>query len=190
MALRDYIKKTWVNLSSPAINATNLQYIDNKIDELDKYLVPRLILKTADESVNNSEVLQNDNHLVVALTGGKIYQIETFLKTLASTDSTDIRYTWTYSGTNSYFYRFGVGSGYTETYPIDGRVCIQSSSVITDEFIMGMDSAFPGYIRDTILINCTTSGNLQLKWAQYTAAANNSTIYTGSHMLVREVVAY
>lgn len=190
MGLRDYIKKTWTNSSSPAINATNLQYIDNKIDELDKYLVPRLILKSADETVNNSGVYQNDNQLVVALTGGKIYQVELFVRGIAAHAENDIKFKWVYSGTAAYNYRFAMGNGYSETYPIDGKVCLNSMSALSDDSIVQLDTTFYSNIQEKVLISCTTSGNLQLMWAQYGVSANNTTVSSGSHMLVREVVAY
>lgn len=40
MAIGDYTKTTYVNGSAPAINAANLNNAENKIDELDKSLVP------------------------------------------------------------------------------------------------------------------------------------------------------
>jgi len=40
MAIGDYTKTTYVNNTTPAINATNLNNAENKIDEIDKYLVP------------------------------------------------------------------------------------------------------------------------------------------------------
>ena len=48
-----------------------------------------VVRKTADETVNNSNALQNDNHLLLALAANEVWQVELTLLLLSTSTTPD-----------------------------------------------------------------------------------------------------
>jgi hypothetical protein len=182
MAIGDYSKPTY----SPGetLTAAKMQAIVNKLDEVDKQT--KIVLKTSNETINNSSSYQNDDKLAIALVAGKKYEIKLLLKVKAAAQTSDIKTKWTYSGTLAYSYRYGLGMDYAGTYPIGDNAMIISCD-IGEDMVAGVDDTFYTYVRETLLVSVTTSGTLQLQWAQYAAVAHNSVVYAGSFIKCTEV---
>ena len=183
MAIGDWVLKTWAN-GTDVSNATNWQRNENKLYDLDNQT--KIVLKTANETVNNSSSYQNDDKLVGALTAGKKYEVKLFLKVKAGGQDSDIKSTWTYSGSLNYGYRYALGMGYGGTYPIGDNAMLISCDV-GEDVVSGVDNTFYTYVQETLLVSALTTGNLQLRWAQYSARAHDTIVYAGSYMKITEV---
>ncbi|CAI82860.1 hypothetical protein [Dehalococcoides mccartyi] len=118
------------------------------------------VIKAANETVNNSNSLQDDDDLVFPVSANSIYIL--FINLLVTTTAT-----------------LKIGA----TVPADTTAkgdTIQSATKTSD-----LTSGLSGYasgIHRFMFHVCTgaNSGNFQLRWAQITATASNSTILKGS----------
>lgn len=137
--------------------------------------------KTADENVNNSAVLQNDDELFIALEANKTYEISGHLVFITTTSAIDAKValtcpagatiTWSAIGMDPAVAAGNTGSGtWTGSVASGGTIPVGVSSAYTPVLISG-----------TIAVGAT-AGNLQLQWAQNTATAANLTLKAGSNL--------
>jgi len=162
MAIGDMIKKTWAN-GVDVSNAVNWQRNEDKIYELDQQ--HKIILKTANQTSVNA-TFANDSKLVIPLVANTTYFIELLLKVFADTQGCDIKTKWTYSGSLNYSYRYSLGVGYDDVYPVSGKVMMLSDT-ISGEIVASVDNAFHTFMRETLIVSALTAGNFQLQFAQY-----------------------
>lgn len=127
---------------------------------------PRIILKTADQTVNNSTTLVNDTHLVVPLLANRRYYW--FMRLRFESDSTpDIHFTWTVPSGATGGRRREINNATEVGY---GTVSTWSGSTgVTRQGYAG------GYVETS-----STAGNLQFQWAQDVADASDTTVLIGS----------
>ena len=137
--------------------------------------------KTANETVNNSSTLQNDDHLVLAIPAGTVYACHLhFMFTTGTTPNMKIEFSVPsggalYSGT---VLAGNTGSGVQHVAVTSGTMAV----------------AFQGHASDTqgfdlwFLSSCPNAGNLQLRWAQNTANASNSVIHAGGWLVAERIV--
>jgi len=146
------------------------------------------VLKSADEDLNLSTTLQNDNHLAytVAATGTYIADLWLYAKSAAN-GAGDINVGWSFpTGTLHYS---AVGLGLTLASGNDGTVTPPTILNATS----GVSVIGLGLSTATLLIQvhahfvATATGTLQFMWGQNSSNANNSTVKAGSHMIVRQV---
>lgn len=141
-------------------------------------VAPLVAVKTADETVNNSSTLQDDNELFVAVRANNTYIVETGL--IYSSGATPLikvgfdfpsgaTFVWTMdslhnsitAATRGDIERF-VQSGSTQSFGVSGagtKVDATPSGLLT----VG-----------------STGGNFTVQWAQQTANASNTVMYAGS----------
>lgn len=148
--------------------------------------VPRYIAKTSSEIVNNSNTLQNDNELFIALAVG-VYRIEAFIHFTTNT-AADFRCAWTTTGTMTSIGRSVLGGGTSMTAVTDSTVRNQGLAIGTANDVTGNTTA-SNVVREDLLIDVTVAGTLQLQWAQQTANASDTTVTTASRMFITEVEA-
>lgn len=132
--------------------------------------------KSADEIVNNSTTLQNDDHLTFTAEANGVYKIDAVILylTTAAADSK---------------FQFTLPSG-----TIDGQVTYTTSVNPTTTFFTEASSTTvsDNKATDTVLeITAVvkigvTGGDVHLQWAQNTMDASNTTWYSGSSMEVRK----
>jgi len=146
------------------------------------------VLKSADESVNLSTTLQNDNDLAytVAATGTYVFDLHLYA-TSAANAAGDLIYGFSFPTGTLHFAQTGpnnlLASGSNETGEWIARLSATSGTTSTP---VGLSTSMIGIHVHGILI-ATATGTLQLMWAQNTSNANNSTVKAGSHMIVRQV---
>lgn len=154
--------------------APALQY-----DDLDQLVVPKLVVKTADETVNNSAVLQNDDALAFAIGANEHWFAEAELLVSSPSVNSDLKVAWTtpvglsayraYRHTNA----FGVSETSAPSTPYtDPTVGITFGSV---------NGVWVGYIKAWFL-NGATAGTVQLQWAQNTQTAEDTIVKAGSFL--------
>jgi len=98
MAIGDYSNPLWVNNTS-VLNAANMQLITDKINEIDKHIDKSYIKKASNETVNNSNVLQDDNdfNLSFATADAGVYEIDVTIHLIGHA-SAGIKTKWVVSG--------------------------------------------------------------------------------------------
>jgi hypothetical protein len=151
--------------------ATNITIADEPI--LTNAVIKR-IYKSADETVNNSTVLQNDNHLILPVLANEVWGFTMFLFFESGT-TPDLKIGWS------------VPSGTTMRYCDDDaaqNVSIESEtrtipgSGATTVKIVGVNGA---------IFASSTAGNVVLQWAQATAEVSDTKVLTGSYIIAHRL---
>lgn len=167
-----------------AINITDLLEINPGSDLLTSPTM-RIIRKTADEPVNNSAALQNDDHLKYTLLAGEVISFEFNLFVSNAPEAADIKFALSApSGAVGRWSIIGLSTGTTgntadmKSHSITAFDGATSLDVGTDDTV-----ATVAKISGT-LVNGGTAGDLQLKWAQLAATVGDTKILTGSTLTV------
>ena len=139
-----------------------------------------IVNKTADETVNNSNVLQDDDELLFALAANEIWTGRAFLLFTSSSTDADIKFRFTAPA---------LGAVYTA-----GTYKATATGVIT--LISGVGALVPYQGNDAnvvlailefTVVNGANAGDLQLQWAQNTAKAADTKVLIGSHLELHKI---
>ena len=126
---------------------------------------PEIIRKTAEESVNNSTTLQNDDHLLAAIAASATRIVRFVINVAEGNTAADIKVALVVpSGASVMEYAVTFQS---QTVMEDGGASLLSGMPLT----YWAASATQLLTFDVIVINSTAAGNIQLQWAQNTAHA-------------------
>jgi len=142
-----------------------------------------LARKSADETVNNSSTLQNDDHLFFAIGASEVWFVQAYLL-LDSCTTPDIKFGWTGPGCATMTWGFTAADnslpswiGTTGTPPaplaIGGTVNIPGSGAGTITIVSLTGIAAGG----------GTAGNIQLQWAQNTLNASDTKVRQNSALV-------
>jgi hypothetical protein len=135
--------------------------------------------KTANETINNVGVLQNDDELLVAVEASVTYHMELRVSYTSGT-TPDLKLAWTYP-TGTTIRWSGVDADTAGAVRVAGNLTETSTPAICGS---GGDlmAVYTGMV-----VTSSTAGTLQLQWCQNTANASNSTIYAGSFLTIKRV---
>ena len=136
-----------------------------------------LVRKTADEIVNNSIVLQDDNDLKLAVKVNEVWYIRVFLKINSPAGQ---RFKWI----------FNVPAGATlisfekfeDSDP--SQIATRNITAQTDSYTAGGVQYLCFY---ALYVGAAAAGYIQLQWAQTVAAANDTTVYENSHLIAHKL---
>ena len=140
---------------------------------------PVVRFKDANETVNNSNTLQNDNDLVIPVGVNQVWWIE-FHLVYNSGATPDIQFAVTVPSGSTLGLR-GIGGNAAGTL-------VENHTVTS-----GGGLAFQGDGANRLLtLECwisvsTTPGYAQLQWAQNTANVSDTTVLAGSHLLAWQI---
>lgn len=145
-------------------------------------LRPVFARKTSDETVNNSATLQNDDQLALAVEASVVYRLEMMLIVNSGT-TPDFKFAWTYPSSLTMFYSAHIAS------PAGGGTGSDLNGPYIETTVPALGTLGSDQIlrADGIVIVSSTAGTLQLQWAQNTANASNTTVKTGSHLILRRL---
>lgn len=147
------------------------------------------IYKSADQSVNNSTVLVNDNTLVIATVAlNATYVLNAFLVGNSSaTANPDIKYGWTI-GTGNTLQWMSDGQSITMTNLSDGgnRRAVTTAAATLSAGITNSVQTVTTPL-GVLITGGTSTGPIQLQFAQSTAVAENSTVKSGSWLSLTRV---
>jgi hypothetical protein len=130
------------------------------------------VRKTADETVNNSATLQNDDVLLAAVAANQVYEFELQFHYNSGT-TPDIKFGWTFpSGLTMVYDIYSVGGGSFLGY---------GQTQATVPALDGLGSPIGGLAKG-IIAGTYAAGTLQLQWAQNTANASNTIVLAGSYL--------
>jgi hypothetical protein len=188
----DYVNPDWTN-DVTKLNATNMQAITDKIAELDLFAKHRAYLKkSADQTINNSTTLVDDNTFSITLPASKIYKIELYLQVDGGNTTCDFKTKWVCGGGCSQLTAKSCYGASTLTSNIlDGNIMIGVFDV-TSEVEYGLDGTYTNSIREVFLVQTSASiGTLKLQFAQKTAQAVNTNVRDdASFMIIEELVVW
>jgi len=144
----------------------------------------KAVRKTADETVNNSTTLQNDDDLSLSLTSGT--WICHSVLAYDSNTTADFKYNYTYSGTVTSSRTFGFGLSLTTT-GTTGDLQVVSPGINNARQTGGSGSGtFANTIIDFTIV-ASTDGTLQLQFAQNTADASDTILKSNSFISCQEI---
>jgi len=142
----------------------------------------KVVLKTADETVNNSSTLQNDDHLILPLGANEVWIFQFFLFSNSSTTA-DIKIAFT------------APTGAVFQYLISSADIGVDSSTTTATFARMSTGAINIYgesldkldILRGLVINGANAGNLQLQWAQSLAEVSDTIVRANSCLIATKI---
>lgn len=152
------------------LTATTLQALISE-------LRPLYAEKTADETVNNSAALQDDNELVLAVAANTKYEVTSLIRyNSGTTPDLKVKYTVP-TGATLKWAMFAAGSGVFLGYQQD-----ETTTAANDGAGVGVACLVKGIL--TVGVN---AGSLTTQWAQNTANASNTIVQAGSYLLLRRM---
>jgi len=143
---------------------------------------PTVVRKTADETVNNSAVLQADDELFIAIGANEIWLLQFYLLQKSVSTASDINFGFIYpANCKIYWGPLGYWNGVdTSSSPATCRIesdgsnrgCANSTQVLC-------------YI--ALVVNGANAGTVTLRWAQNTATAEDTKILANSCLIAHKL---
>ena len=146
-----------------------------------------LVRKSGDESVTSSDVLQNDNELVVALAASATYEVRYAFVYQAGTTG-DLKWQW---------------QAPSDVVGIESALRISNSAASSEGNVRASSGAFTSgaggvlsaggtggnaSILGSMMLVTTTGGNLQLTWAQETSNGTATILRTGCWLIATRLL--
>lgn len=182
MAFKWTSPKTWVALNVLTAAELNTHVRDN-LTALNGYVV-----KSADESVTSSAVLQNDNHLAFSVPQAGSYKFRIALRVSSAANAAgDIQLGFTFPAGTLYWGAFGLdetlASGSAGQYR--SKFDVDAASPTAAAFPFGASTTETMIVIEGLLV-ATGAGTLQFQWAQNTSNANATNVLAGSHLTYKQ----
>lgn len=137
---------------------------------------PVFVRKSADETVNNSATLQDDDALGKLLTVSSTYEFELLI--LYNSGATpDLKFGFTGPAGSSANW-----AAISNSTPV-----VSVPKVLADTLTVDGTGADATVLVKGIFVMGATAGGLQLQWAQATANASNTIVRAGSYLRIRKV---
>lgn len=145
---------------------------------------PTIVRKTADETVLNSAVLQNDDHLLLAIAASEVWAVDfVFIVTGAISATPDFKFAVTVpvAAACSYGLTAEVANAATAT---DVGTAIPATAMSVDIAIGEVK-----LVRVRVVVtNGANAGNVQLQWAQNAATVDESiTVKANSYLIAHKL---
>lgn len=144
-----------------------------------------MLMKTANQVVNNSSTLVNDTHLVLPVAANEVWKFELSL-IITSNATADFKMGWSVpSGTTMRWAPLRFGS--SSDWMLDSSGAAGQTALITESGTHGFNTPTTEFglaVRGFIFVS-TTAGNVNFQWAQNFATAVNTTVGRGSCMEAR-----
>jgi len=143
------------------------------------------VVKSADETVNNSAVLQDDDHLTMTVAAGT-YAAELVLAGTAASGTPGLQIQLTYSGaftTSPASYLRG------HDFSGSGTVSLTTTAGLSTSRDVGTwsNTATGNLLKLGGLLTLTGGGTLKLQWAQAGAHASNTVLKAGSYLQLTKI---
>lgn len=145
--------------------------------------------KSADEHVNNSTTLQDDDHLTFAVGADEIWVVQYHLYITCTSATPDFKCALSVpASTTGKIAQHGAAPGNTV---VEGDMSSLSFATVTTALTSGVTasgSAAPAFtLFSASVATSSTAGSIVLQWAQNTATATNTTLQTGSFLVADRV---
>lgn len=152
---------------------------------------PTIVRKTADKTLNNVAVLENDNHLFMAIDANEVWQIDIFILCEGNEDA-DIQFGLSCPGGCTIFWGC-VGAGgniSTNTWGESDSAKTPALLVQVQSLTLGIQApnlGLTGYRLSLIVINGVLAGNVNLQWAQAVATVGDTTVKQHSCLIAHQL---
>jgi len=142
----------------------------------------KTVRKTANETVNNSSTLQDDDALLFPVGTSEEWAFEIVIY-FTSNNTADFKAAITVPNNTTLEWAY--------TYRFSGGAAVRATVVSTSGSALGVDGVgdgsymmlvIKGYVKTT-----DTAGNVTLQWAQDTADASDTVVKAGSHLIARRI---
>ena len=133
--------------------------------------------KSADQIVNDSVTLVNDNHLLFAVGVSEVWEFELLLRMTSPSATPDLDFAFAIP-TN--------GALYAHTYN-DGLADSNQEPDGTSETTLAISSEAYYHNRKCLYVGGNTAGNVQLQWAQHVATVENTKMAINSYIVARRL---
>jgi hypothetical protein len=162
---------------------TNLVYLDDGVNWI-IWKGDGVIRKTADETVNNSAALQDDDHLFLPVEANEVWWFEALLICVGTTTTADFQFTFTGPA--------GAAAGWQarrDTAGVTPATTPVNVLPLGTALALGGKAGATGVLVELLgqIVNGPTAGNLKLQWAQNTATVEDNKILANSILRVRRV---
>lgn len=152
---------------------------------------PTIVRKTADETVNNSNTLQSDNHLLLALGANEVWQIDIFLL-ITGAVAAAFKSGFSYPVNCSIFWGCVGAGGVAVTTTWGHTPAGQQPNLLEEAESLGYgvraDARTVGYRLSLIVINGANAGNVNLQWAQNTADVSDTKLLENSCLIAHQLL--
>jgi len=150
--------------------------------DVDTWFVPLAVVKPTSESVTSSTTLQNDDHLVLAVAANASYEFSCQLFYIAAAGG-DIKWTWSVPAGSAITYQAlhneGGGVGLS-------NACLAYGD--TDVITAAGGGSPVECVRMTGTLNTSsTTGNVQLRWAQNASSGTATQVRGNSSLILRRI---
>lgn len=135
--------------------------------------------KTADENVNNSTTLQNDDHLVFPVAANEVWAFSAFLYFTIASGDPGFKWTFTVPASCTGWYQSVDGNANVGSGAVAAASNVAIASTLTKAYT-GLTSFL--VTLKGVVINSSTAGSVQFQWAQNSAVASNLTLKLGSYI--------
>ncbi len=183
-----YTKTTWVNGVAPPISAANLNHLETQYDEAATDLTTHAALfelhnktvrKTADETVNNSVALQDDDELKFAVAANAIWAIVVMLR-ISSTAYADFKYAMTIPAAAAiYLQSLATNVFFSVLDEVDGTA--------DQSFFFAGDRTHAPSMIHYLYVGGANAGTVQFRWAQNGAEATNTKVLANSYIIAHRL---
>lgn len=165
------------------------QGVANRPSEVDMPAPPAIVRKTADKTLNDVAVLENDDHLLLLIGANEVWQIDLFVLCQGN-DTADIDFGFSYPvGCLIKWGSIGAGNDISSNswgYAINTKS--PRLKLETEHQAVGINAAYvTGYRFSLIVINGANAGNVNLQWAQDTATVANTTVLENSCLIAHQL---
>jgi len=135
----------------------------------------KLVLKTADEIVNNSTTQQNDNELLFSVAANEVWWFVLVLRFITAASSS-------YASKTSF--TIPTGGGITRESPSGGS---SEADATVAQNLDNTSNQIIRYHRTYLYIGGSSAGTVQLQWAQVTAEAYDHTVKADSFIIAHKL---
>jgi hypothetical protein len=133
----------------------------------------KCIYKSADETVNNSTALQDDNHLIIPVGANEVWAFT--MELIITTNATpDIKMGWSVPSATTMIWTRGDGLGGDGA--TEATTLTYSGALSADNF----------QLHGTIFVGATP-GNVVFQWAQNTLEVSDTKVLKGSHIIAHRL---
>lgn len=143
------------------------------------------VVKTADQTVTNSDTLTNDTHLKFPIEVSEIWFVEGYLALTGASTTADWQFGWT-APDNATALWAPQAPGTTTTYGGWGNTAAASTPVVAiaiDEVLTNGSGAVSNLLAFAgFFYGDDTAGTIQLQWAQGTATDEDNKVLAGSFL--------
>lgn len=153
------------------------------------FMQQHVAMKTANESVTSSTVLQDDDHLFAPIVANRVYWVWCMIfYTGPSTGAggADLLMDWDGpTGTTFDWLSDSLGSATTASVSIVSRNLQTITSTPAAGTVSGVDTV--AFVKGVLTCG-STSGNFRLQWAQSNSSGTAVTIYADSTLIIRRLI--